>query len=132
MESILLGIKDSLGIESESDVYDQELIMHLNSIFMSLHQIGAGPDPALEITGPAETWSLFFENYSDMGAVKTIVLQKVRLMFDPPTSSYLIGLMEKNIEQLEWRIQQVVENRTLTAIVEGSPFDSGFDSGFGG
>lgn len=133
MDSILISLKESLGIEATSTVYDSELIMDINAILMSLSQIGIDPNSTLEITGFEETWSeLFGGLYNDVKGVKSYVLQKLRLMFDPPTSSYLVEVIKEQIRELEWRISHAVDSRDIFAVSAESGFDSGFSSGFGG
>ena len=133
MESILISLKESLGIEPTSTVYDPELIMHVNAVLMSLSQLGVDPDSTLEVTGIDETWDELFDGlYMDVKGVKSYILHKVKLMFDPPTSSYLVEVVKATIKELEWRIAHAVDNRDVAALAAESPFNSGFSSGFGG
>ena len=59
MESILTSIKKMLGITEEYEHFDADLVMHINSVFMILTQLGVGPDKGFSISGKDEVWSDF-------------------------------------------------------------------------
>ena len=115
MENILASIKKLLGIDELDVNFDQEIIMHINSVFMTLHQIGVGPTIGFKIVSNEETWDDFVGDRLDLEAVKSYIFLKVRLLFDPPQNSFLVGSIEKQIEEQEWRLQVQVEPYTLTA-----------------
>lgn len=108
MESILTSIKKLLGIAEEYEHFDSDIIMHINDVFMTLNQIGVGSS-VFRISGNTETWSDFLGNRTDLEAVKTYVYRKVRLAFDPPTSSAHIDAINRSISELEWRINLQAE-----------------------
>ena len=111
-DSILSDIKKTLGIPKELTVFDQDLILHINSVFMTLHQLGVGTSDVFSIFGPEETWSSFLENArttNDLNAVKTYIYLKVRVLFDPPSSSYVLSAFESQISELEWRLNVQAE-----------------------
>ena len=90
MESILLTIKDAIGPSASYEAFDNSLIMHINSVFGILKQLGVGPqDDTFKITGPNEVWTAFFEEGENLEYVKTYVYLKVRMFFDPPQSSFV-------------------------------------------
>lgn len=105
---ILDDIKRPLGLEPDYDVYDAEILMHINGVFATLHQLGVGPkDNAVILETGDETWSSFFEKTiqgNNLANVRTYIYMKVRLIFDPPTTSFAITAMEKQIQEIEWRI----------------------------
>lgn len=104
MESILASIKKLLGIDEEYDHFDQDLIMHINSVFMILNQLGVGPAEGFSIQDSKSVWSDFIPDGSNLEAVKTYIYLKVKLMFDPPSSSAVIEAINRTIAELEWRL----------------------------
>jgi len=108
-ESILKSIKKLLGIEDSYKHFDQDIIIHINTAFMILTQLGVGPASGFSITDDTTTWS----EYSDATiteAVKTYIYLKVRLLFDPPTSSAYLDSMKNLVAELEWRLMVEAEN----------------------
>ena len=115
MENILDSIKKLLGIDEADLNFDQELIMHINSVFMVLNQLGVGPVGGFKISSNEEVWTDFVSTRLDLESVKSYIYLKVRLLFDPPQNSFLVGSIEKQIEENEWRLQVQVEPYALTA-----------------
>lgn len=103
-ESILQNIKKLLGIAANYTAFDDDLIMHINSVFMILRQIGVGPEEGYKITGSLNVWSEFSNNDLFIESVKTYVYLKVRLYFDPPQNSSLMQAIQSQINELEWRL----------------------------
>lgn len=101
--SILDTIKQMLGIEKECTAFDSELIVHINSVFMSLAQLGVG-NSSFYISGSSETWNNFFGSSYDYEAAKTYMYMKVRLAFDPPSNSFVVDSMERQCNEYEWRL----------------------------
>lgn len=101
--SILETIKKMLGIGNDYDVFDVDIITHINSTFMILSQLGVG-SPGFTITGDSETWGDYISSGTNLESVKTYVYQKVRLYFDPPSSSAAVEQINKLINELEWRL----------------------------
>jgi hypothetical protein len=83
MDSILISIKKMLGIEDEYTHFDFDIIININSVLMTLNQLGVGPVVCFSITGKDELWTDFLGDSIDLDAVKTYVYLKVRLLFDP-------------------------------------------------
>ena len=111
MTSILTSIKKLLGIAAEDTSFDGEIIIYINTAFMSLNQLGIGPAETPVISSKIDTWSSAFGDMKDIEAIKTYVYLKVRLVFDPPSSSFVIEAMNKQIAELEWRLNALVEDR---------------------
>ena len=109
MDSILTSIKKLLGITEEYENFDQDIIMHINSAFMILNQLGVGPKSGLSINDKSSTWDEFIPESSNLEAVKTYVHLKVKLMFDPPLSSTVIEAIKSQINELEWRLNVSVD-----------------------
>ena len=115
MENILDSIKKLLGIDEMDFNFDQELIMHINSVFMVLNQLGVGPVNGFKISSNDEVWADFVGTRLDIESVKSYIYLKVRLLFDPPQNSFLVGAIEKQIEENEWRLKVQVEPYAITA-----------------
>lgn len=109
MESILTSVKKLLGIDDEYTHFDVDIIMHINSVFAVLTQLGVGPSEGFSITDQYATWDDFFQDTPPMEMVKSYMYMKVRLMFDPPTSSSVLSAMERQISELEWRLNFTAE-----------------------
>lgn len=104
MESILTSIKKVLGIHEEDTSFDVDLIMHINTVFMILRQMGIGPSKGYSISGSYDNWSDYLSDNILIESVKTYVALKVKLMFDPPASSAIIEAINRTITELEWRL----------------------------
>ena len=107
--SILTSIKKLLGIAEEDTSFDQDIIMHINTVFAILAQLGVGPANGFSIEDDEAIWSDYLGNTTNLELVKSYIYMKVRSMFDPPTSSILADAMNKNISELEWRINATVD-----------------------
>lgn len=103
-ESILETIAKAIGIGENYDYFNQELIMHINTVLMGLRQIGVGPSEPFLITDNTATWTNFLGDDKNFEAVKTYVCLRVRMLFDPPTSSALMDAMKNQIAEWEWRL----------------------------
>lgn len=104
-ESILTSIKKLLGIDEEYTHFDPDIIMHINSVFSILTQLGVGPANGFSITGKDEKWADFIDNsLNNFSLVKSYVYMKVRLLFDPPLSSAAIESINRQISEFEWRL----------------------------
>lgn len=104
MDSILNSTKKILGISEDYTAFDTDLIIHINSALSILAQLGVGPSTGFAITGADEEWGDFISGDDQYNSIKTYIYLRVRQWFDPPTTSYLIGAYEKQIQELEWRI----------------------------
>ena len=107
--SILTSIKKLLGIAEEDTSFDQDIIMHINTVFAILAQLGVGPANGFSIEDDSAIWEDYLGNATNLELVKSYIYMKVRSMFDPPTSSILADAMNKNISELEWRINTTVD-----------------------
>jgi hypothetical protein len=103
-ESILNSTKKVLGLDESYTVFDTDVIMHINSVLSILNQLGIGPVDGFMIEDATPTWTDFLADVKPLNSVKTYVFLRVRMLFDPPTTGYLITAMEKQIEELTWRI----------------------------
>lgn len=112
--SILDGTKKNLGLDSAYDVFDDDIIMHINSVFSTLAQLGIGPVDGYQIEDDTATWDDFIGTDLILNAVKTYVYLRVRLLFDPPSTSYLIDSLDKQRLELEWRLSSYRETTGWT------------------
>ena len=105
-QSILISTKKILGIDKDYDVFDLDVITHINSAFSTLTQLGVGPAEGFMIVDDTLTWDDFFGDTPPIQdqSVKSYVFLKVKQLFDPPSTSYLIAATEKQIQELEWRM----------------------------
>lgn len=114
MESILTSVKKLLGIDEAYEHFDTDIILHINSVFMILKQLGVGPSAGYSIIDKNDIWSDFIEDVSKIQAVKSYVYLKVRLLFDPPTSSSVMESMNRMIGEYEWRLNAEAESKDST------------------
>jgi hypothetical protein len=110
LDSILQSTKKLIGgIEPDDIHFDTELILYINSILMILTQMGVGPEEGFSITGKDDTWSDYLGEVTNLGGVKSYIALKVRLIFDPPTSSSVLDALNQHIQELEWRLNNQVD-----------------------
>jgi hypothetical protein len=108
-DSILNSTQKILGIDAAYTAFDVDIITHINSAFSTLNQLGIGPVDGFMIIDETTTWDLFLEYDPRINSVKSYVYLRVRLLFDPPTTSYLITAMKEQMQELEWRLNVVRE-----------------------
>lgn len=109
MDSILTSTKKLLNILEDCEHFDPDIIMHINSVFMILNQLGVGPDEGFSIEDSSTLWSDYLPNGPLVNAVKSYMGLKVRLLFDPPSSSVLMESHNRLINELEWRMRALAE-----------------------
>jgi hypothetical protein len=127
-QSILISTKKILGIAADYTAFDLDILTHINSAFSTLTQLGVGPANGFMIEDDTAVWSDFITDYSgsyelptddlQYNSVKSYVFLKVRQLFDPPQTSYLITATEKQIQELEWRLNV---HREETGWVDPNP-----------
>lgn len=112
MESILKSIKKLLDIGEEDKSFDDDVIMHINTVIMVLNQLGVGVSPDFMIEGYEETWTDFLSDkyVKKWKAVKTYVYQKVKIVFDPPPSASHLQALKESIAEYEWRLNLEAES----------------------
>lgn len=110
MESILTSIKKLLGITEEYEHFDPDIIMHINSVFTILTQLGVGPSEGFRIEDESTTWDEFIDSDTqNYEAVKSYIYLKVKILFDPPASSSVMESMNRMISEFEWRLYSTAE-----------------------
>ena len=113
MESILTSIKKLLGIAEDYEYFDQDIIIHINTVFTILTQLGVGPETGFSIADKSTKWSEFISNKLYYEPVKTYVYLKVKLLFDPPQSSIVLEATNRMISELEFRLNAATETKSL-------------------
>lgn len=108
MESILTSVKQLLGIMEDYEHYDRDIIIHINSVFMILRQLGVGPEDGFTISDKSTTWDEFIPTKM-IEAVKTYTYLKVKLIFDPPMNSIVTESFNRQITELECRLNLEME-----------------------
>ena len=103
MDSILDSIKKLLGIQPEYRAFDEDLIIHINTVFAILNQIGIGPQEGFFIVDETTNWDEYMSDINQ-ASVRTYVYLKVRLLFDPPGSGILVDSINRMLSELEWRL----------------------------
>ena len=117
--SILNTIKKMLGLTADYTAFDTDIVVHINTVLMGLTQLGVGPSTGFFINGVSETWKEFLGSDSTLASVKSYVYLKVRLLFDPPATSFVIDAIQNSISELEWRLTVEVETPSNPIVTEG-------------
>lgn len=112
--SILTSIKKMLGIGEDYEAFDLEIIAYINSAFATLNQMGIGPEDGFEIEDKVPTWVAFLGEDPRLNPVKPYTYFRVRLIFDPPTTSFLLEAMKQQIEELAVRLSYKREEEEWT------------------
>lgn len=103
-ESILDSIKAMLGIDPLCEDFDLIIINHINSAFMTLSQLGVGPEGGFRIRNNSNEWRDYFSEADDTDAIKDYIYLKVKMIFDPPINGSVIESYKESIRELEWRL----------------------------
>lgn len=110
-ESILVSVKKAVGIFELDESFDVDLLMHINSVFSILVQIGIGPANGFSISGNRQVWSDFIADDVKLNLVRSYMFLKVKMLFDPPSSSAVMEAMKATANEYEWRMNLHVETK---------------------
>lgn len=110
-ESILDSTKKVLGIDADYTAFDMDIIMHVNSALATLNQLGVGPEEGFAIEDNSAEWGDLLGGDLRLNQVKSYVYLKVRVVFDPPASSFVLAALQEQIKEHEWRINVTREGR---------------------
>lgn len=108
-EVILQKLKRLIGIDSTIDVFDAALIMHANSVMLTIEQLGIKLNRY--ILTSEDSWEDLTDDNTLAERLNTYLYLKVRLLFDPPSTSFVIDAIQKQIAELEWRFNVEYEGR---------------------
>ena len=115
MNSILTSIKKLIGLDEGYEHFDIDIVTHINTTLMTLTQLGVGPSKGFTIKDKTAVWSDFIPaDDLRFEGVKTYIYLKVRLVFDPPSSSAVLESFNRTINELEWRLANPTETSTET------------------
>lgn len=112
MESILNSVKSHIGISETETHFDPDIIIHINSVFSILRQMGIGPTTTFSIIDDKAIWDDFLDD-DYFNEVKTYMYLKVKMVFDPPTNSNVMNAMKEQINELEWRLTASASNKAI-------------------
>ena len=125
--SILDSTKKTLGLSPDYTAFDQDIIMHINTVFSFLNQLGIGPAEGFMIEDKTTTWDSFVSD-NRLNSVQSYVYLRVRLLFDPPTTSFVLSAMKEQIQELEWRMNFYRELYTDPDLINNDVIDGGTPS----
>ena len=109
MDSILTSIKKMLGIIEEDESFDIDIIIHINTAFSTLTQLGVGPKEGFAIRDKTTLWTEFVDDIR-LENVRSYIYLKVRQLFDPPTNSAVLDAISRQISELEWRMNVTADH----------------------
>lgn len=109
-KSILTSIKKLLGLAEDYTAFDTDIIIHINTVLMVLHQLGVGPEEGFTIKSVKDKWSDFVDDDANLEAIKTYIYLKVKLVFDPPQSGATMEALQNSIKEYEWRLNVQAES----------------------
>lgn len=104
LKSILDSTKKILSIHPNDTAFDDDLLMHINSVFSTLQQLGVGPDEGFMIEDKTTEWDAYSSNITILNLVKIYMFLKIKIIFDPPASSFALNALEKQAEEIGWRL----------------------------
>lgn len=111
--SILDTTKKALGIDADNKEFDVDIIMHINSAFSILNQLGVGPAAGFFIENSSTLWSAYLEDNLLLNAVKSLMYLQVLVWFDPPGTSFTLTARQEQLKELQWRINVIVDTKPL-------------------
>lgn len=124
-DSILTTVKKNLGLADEYTAFDPDVIMHINTAFTTLADIGLGPSDGFMIEDKTPVWADFLGTDKRLNSVKSYVYLRVRLLFDPPTTGYLKDSMEKQLDEILYRLSYYRESRDHPYVIPVDQINSG-------
>lgn len=111
MDSILKSTRKLSGVSDSCPHFDEQIVAYINSVFFVLKQLGVGPETGFVITDESSIWSDFISDDIVLReATKAYMSAKVRMHFDPPSSSAHMEALKSTIAEYEWRANIEVES----------------------
>lgn len=110
-DSILNNVKKILGIAADYDAFDTDIIVHINSAFVTLNELGLGPEEGFMIEDSTAVWRDFLKDDMRLNNIKTYLYLRVRILFDPPTTGFTLTALREQTQELEWRLSAYREGR---------------------
>lgn len=112
-DNVLASVKEALGIPVSVSSFDTTLLMHINAVISILGTLGVGEEESLAVNSDT-VWTDCFEDSTELDLVKTDMYLRVRLMFDPPNTSFVLESINKQITEIEWRLNVIVDSGEST------------------
>lgn len=109
-DSILTSEKKLLGITEDYEEFDAELIVHINTIFGTLEQLGINSGTKFKIQDKFAVWTDFISDSEMIEEIKSYMYLRLRLLFDPPANSFVVNAFQEQIKEFEWRINVKGDN----------------------
>lgn len=101
--SVLETIKTMIGPSASYEGFDTDIMIHINSSLAELAQLGV-VDDGTKIVSSSTTWNDIIGTNPKLEEIKSWLYFKVRIMFDPPSSSTILNAFQEEIKRLEWRM----------------------------
>lgn len=127
-QSILKSVKQGVNVDPSDPSFDADIITHINAEFSILSDLGVGPPAGFVIEDESTEWTEYFadatpdpndpEHKIKLSKVKLAIQTRVKLLFDPPTISYLLDSLKAQLQECEWRLNV---NREATEWVDPDP-----------
>ena len=108
-DSIFSSVKKVVGLLGDDDSFDEDILLHINSVVSTLRQLGLSIPADFYVRDDVQTWRDLLGEFRDLDLVKSYMTMKVRLMFDPPSSSFGLASMTEMVTELEWRINVLTD-----------------------
>lgn len=110
-DSILIGTKKLLSMDQGYDAFDADVVIHINAALATLYQLGVGT-AVLSIEDDSGLWSELGIPEDQLGMARSYVYLKVRMLFDPPATSFHLDVMKEQTKEFESRINMLAEGTT--------------------
>lgn len=109
--SILKDVKEAIGLDSESNDFDTDILMHINASIAELNQNGVGK--FIIVTDSTQTWADLQDETQTIGneyfkMVPLYIAVKTKLSFDPPPPSSA-QYQSANADKILWRLKVAYE-----------------------
>lgn len=109
-DTILGTTKEFIGIPLEDDSFDPEIITLIDMTMATLSQIGCGSkSSSIPVITKDYTWQEYFDHIKatdseNIMLIPSYVHIKVNVLFDKTIGGSYLDALNKQIDQLEWRI----------------------------
>ena len=107
--SIFNSVKKVVGLLGDDGSFDEDILLHINSVVSTLRQLGLSIPADFYVRDDVQTWQNFLGEFRDLDLVKSYMAMKVRIMFDPPSSSFGLASMTEMVTEFEWRINVLTD-----------------------
>lgn len=111
-DSILITVKKLIGLAEEDTSFDEDLLIHINSVVLVLTQLGICVSSSFDLQDASSTWEDLLGSDCDpevFRSVKSYITLKVRKIFDPPQNGTVMQAIDAAINELEWRLNVQVD-----------------------